>query len=311
MFFWGKKSEDNSSFASLLLNIKADEQVTRQLDILQRMAIIKVLSDGKSLGITGIDGKEYIAPTLVDVMKRLEGKKEFLAKKIKQGFTKIILVPFAAPIETIIKKYEETLIGHKKAGKLLATKENELEPDANMDLDPAHPINVWNEYKDGDIKNSFFYFPKKHDAIKHEGKTKLQLLADPMNAWQIVLVENMPNIPSLDKGKKIGGRKQIEAGKTPMDYLNMLKTKKDYVGEEGLSPEADLSYAITHLEETNQVINDWGGNGNLSYELGAFFASSDSVPCLGWNRDFNRSDLWKFSVTNKDLHIGIRVGIRI
>ncbi len=311
MFFWGKKSINSSDFTHLLLGIKIEEQIAKQTEILQKASLLKMLSDGKSLGIVGIDGKEYIAPTLADVTKRLDNKKDFVAEKIRQGFNKVILVPFGAPLESIIKKYEEALVGHKNASKLLATKENASEPDQNLDLDPTHPVNVWNEYKDGDIKNNFFYFPKKHDAIKHEGKTKLQLLADPMNAWQIILVENMPNIPSPDKGKKVGGRKQIEAGKTPKEYLNILESKKPYIGEEGLTPEADLSYAITHLEETNQVINDWAGLGNLSYELGAFFTSSDSVPCLAWNRDFNRSDLWKFSVTNNDLHIGIRVGIRI
>ena len=250
-------------------------------------------------------------PTLGEVVFRLENKKELAGRKIKQGFTKIIIVPFACPLEKIIKRYEETLKIHHAAGKLLATKEKKSDADLPLELNPDHPTNVWSECRDGDVKNNFIYFPKKYDKINHQGKNKLELLSDTKNAWQIFLVEDMPNIPLSGKGKTISHRRQIEAGKTPKEYLEMLQTNKTYQGEEGLTPEADLIYAITHLEETNQVVNDWQGKGNASYELGAFLFFSDSIPCFSWDRDFNRLDLWKFISSNTDSRTGARVGIRI
>ena len=69
--------------------------------------------------------------------------------------------------------------------------------------------------------------------------------------------------------------------------------------------------AAISLEETNQVINDWQGKGNISYDLGAFLFSSESVPWLSWDRDFHRADLWKLGIKNSDPHTGTRVGIRI
>src|SRR6185503_8559176 len=120
----------------------------------------QLLSDGKSLGIIGIDNKEYPMPALPDIMKRLEDRKELAERKMKEGFTKIILVPFACPLEVIIKKYEEALVRHSDGYGLLATKSAAGDRDEKLALDPANPINIWNEYKDGDVKNNFIYFPQ-------------------------------------------------------------------------------------------------------------------------------------------------------
>ena len=311
MFFLRKKSKDKEStaFISKMDILKIKEQLEKQVEILHKVGVLQILSDEKTLGMLGIDNKEYSVPTLQEVLLRLGNKKELVEKKIKQGFTKIIMVPFACPLEIIIKKYEETIIAHYNEGKLLATKEKITDIDEKLNLDLNQPINIWNECKDGDVKNKFIYFPKIYDKINHQGKTKLDLLLDPKNAWQIYLIEDMPNIPLVGKGKKIEHRRQIETNKTPMEYLEIIQTNKIYQGEEGLTPEADLIYAIIYLEETNQVINDWQGKGNVSYELGAL-VSSDNVSWLGWDRDFNRADLWKLDIWKKDPRSGARVGIR-
>ncbi|MBU0998964.1 hypothetical protein KKG24_01460 [Patescibacteria group bacterium] len=304
MFFWSKKPKKLEQFDAL----KLKEQIEKQVEILQRIGILENPLNGK---ILGIDNKEYNIPTLPEILQRLENKKELVKKKIEQGFTKVILVPFACPLEKIIRKYEETIIAHNSNSQLLATKEKESDMDERLELDLSHPVNIWSEYKDGDIKNNFVYFPETYDEINHKGKTKLELLSNPKNAWQIFLIENLPNLPSVGKGKTIGHRKQIETEKTPVEYLKMLHTNKAYQGEEGLNPEAELIYAITYLEETNQIINDWQGKGNISYELGAFLPSSNSIPWLSWDRDFKRADLWKLATWSSDPHTGARVGIRI
>ena len=211
----------------------------------------------------------------------------------------------------IIKKYEETLVKHNNAGILLATKGDISDKDEKLELSIDNPLNVWNEYKDADVKNSFVYLPEIYDKENHKGRTKTEILMDSNNSWQIFLIEDMPNIPVDGNGEKIKHRKQIETNKTPIEYLKMLHSDESYKGEEGFTPEAELIYAMTYLEEKNQVINDWQGKGNLAYDLGVFFVPSASLPWFGWNRDFKRADLWKFDITNKDLHVGARVGVRI
>lgn len=313
MFFWRKKSEyrENQAFIFQINNLKLKEQVERQINILSKVGILEVMLDGKTLGITGIDNKKYNVPTVDEIYQRLETKKNLVEKKIQQGFNKVLIVPFACSIELLAKKYEETIVNHYKSDSLLATKNKDTDPDERLSLDLTHPLNTWDECKFGDVKNNLVYFPERYDRLYHQGKTKTELLADPVNAWQIFLVENMPNIPSPGNGEKIGHRKQIETDKSPRKYLEMLHTDKDYKGEEGLTPEVDLIYAITCLEEKNQITNDWQGKGNVAYELGTFLVSSDGIPWLGWNRDFNRADLWKFNIENKDVHTGARVGIRV
>jgi len=314
MFLSGEKSKekDDLAFIGEMNSLKVKEQLEKQIIILQKIGILETLKSGKTLGIAGIDDKEYRVPTLEDILKRSVEKKELLRKKIKQGFTKILLVPFACSLEKIIEKYEEALMAHHNTGQLLATKEKIEEKDEPLELDTTHPINIWNELRDGDIKNSFVYFPTTYNKDNHQGKTKVELLfIDDKNAWQIYLMEDMPNIPSSNNGKKIGHRRQIEAGESPVAYLAMLQKNKDYQGEDGFTPEADLIYALFCLEETNQIVNDWQGKGNISCELGAFLVPSNGISWLSWDRDFKRADLWKLGIENRDPHMGPRVGIRI
>jgi hypothetical protein len=314
MFLFGEKSKekDNLAFIAELNSLKIKEQLEKQIVILQKTEILRTLKNGKTLGIFGVDNKEYRMPTLEEILKRLDEKKELVRKKVKQGFTKVLLVPFACPLGEIIEKYQQALLAHYNNRLLFATKEKTEEKDEPLELDSAYPINIWKECKDGDVKNNFAYFPTKYDKDGHQGKTKLELLfIDPKNAWQVLLVEDMPNIPNPENSKKVGHRRQIEAGKTPIEYLEMLQKDKDYRGEDGLTPEAELVYALIYLEETNQVINDWQGKGNISCQIGAFLVPSNGISWLGWNRDFKRADFWKMEVENRDSHIGPRVGISI
>ncbi len=314
MFGWGPKSKEKNEaiFVTGVNSLKIKEQLATQVEILRKVGLLEVLTDGKTLGIWGVDNKEYKVPTFEEILRSMVSKKDLINKKTEQGFTKILLVPFGCPIEKIINKYTEALVAHHNTGQLLATKEKPDEEDEVLELDTSHPINIWSECKDGDIKNSFVYFPKTLQKDEHQGKTKIELLfIDPKNAWQIFLIEDMPNIPSANQGKKIGHRKQFEVGKTPIEYLETLQKDKSYQGEEGLTPEADLIYSLFWLEEKNQVMNDWQGKGNISCGLGAFLVPSNGVPWLSWDRDFKRADLWKLSVESVDPHIGPRTGVRI
>jgi len=305
------KPKTQEGFQAVLERLKVKEQWQAQIKVLDRTGILEIFPDSKNLGVRGIDGKEYPVPTMQEITQRLETKRKLVEKKMEQGFTKMIMVPLAYPLDKLGKKYEKIILAHHKAGKLLATKEKPTDPDEKLELDENQPLYVWDEYNGADKNGKLVYFPKSFDSKNHKGKTKTELLSNPDEAWQIILVEDMPNIPREGKGETIKERKQIEANKTPSDYLKMLQTDKAYQGEEGLIPEADLIYAITHLEETNQVTNDYQGKGSLSYQVGAYFPSAGYVPCSSWYRDYRLADLNGYDPSDRSVSYGARVGVRV
>lgn len=162
--------------------------------------------------------------------------------------------------------------------KLLATKKDKNDPDQPLELDASQPVRITDEYKGSDkAGEELVYGVEKLDKKNHGGKTKLAGEAPsawqkPLKAgWSLILVEDLPNIPRANQGKTLGERTQIEEGKSPIEYLAMLKNNEFYQGEVGMTPEEQIFYAIMHLEKINQVIDDEQGNGSESFQLGVYF----------------------------------------
>ena len=292
--------------------LKIKEQWGSQIKILSKLGILEIFPDSKNLGIRGIDGKEYPVPKPEEILKQLEAKKEMILEKMEQGFIKLIIEPFAYSFDALSEKYKKAIVQHHKDGKLLATKENPTDPDEKLELDTNQPLWRWEDgYSKCDTEDKIVYFPKEFSK-NHGGKTKKELLAsDSSNAWRIWLVEDMPNIPREGKGKEVGKRHQLEANKSPTEYLKLLQTKSEYKNESGLTPEADIMYALTNLEETNQVTNDYQGKGLLSYQIGAYFPSSGYVPYSYWNRAARRAYLYRSGPTDRHEYYGVRAGGRV
>src|SRR3989344_5405008 len=292
--------------------LKIKEQWGSQIKILSKLGILEIFPDSKNLGIRGIDGKEYPVPKPEEILKQLEAKKEMILEKMEQGFIKLIIEPFAYSFDALSEKYKKAIVQHHKDGKLLATKENPTDPDEKLELDTNQPLWRWEDgYSKCDTEDKIVYFPKEFGA-NHGGKTKKELLAsDSSNAWRIWLVEDMPNIPREGKGKEVGKRHQLEANKQPKEYLELFRTKSEYKNESGLTPEADILYALTNLEEKNQVINDYQGKGLLSYQIGAYFPSSGYVPSSCWFRVGRQAYLNWDDPTDRLECYGVRAGVRV
>ena len=299
------------------------QQYEKQIDIL-RDACGFELESGE-VGITGIDGKDYPVPTQEEIAVLVVENREFIEKKKEQGFTKLLLVPFGMKLEYLIHAYKDVITRHKETNKLFATKKDQNDQNEDLvplDLDKDQPVWTWDEYEDADVNGKLVYYPDKFDEEGHQGKTKTELLKES-GGWNILLIEDMPNIPETDP-KTVGGRTQIDAfgnamekflsGKevpTPKEYLSFLDHEEAYQGEQGMSPEDQLMYAISHLEETNQVIDDYQGNGKISYQVGAYFPSSGDVPNAYWDRDDRRANLHRVDVDNRLDHCGVRSAVRI
>ena len=310
---WFKpKQEKQEKKEGNLETLKIKEQWASQVKLLSKLGILEIFPDSKELGIRGIDGKEYPVLRPEDILQRLEAKKEIILEKMEQGFTKIVIEPFAYSFDTLSEKYKKAILDHHKNGKLLATKEKPTDPDEPLALDENEPLWRWEDgYSHCDTEDKLVYFPKEFSK-NHGGKTKRELLAsDASNGWNVWLLEDLPNIPREGKGQEVGKRKQLETNKTPSEYLKFLQTKSEYKNESGLTPEADVMYALTNLEETNQVTNDYDGKGSISYQVGGYFLSSGDVPDSYWHRGNRQAHLGRRDPTPRRSLFGVRVGVRV
>jgi len=78
-----------------------------------------------------------------------------------------------------------------------------------------------------------------------------------------------------------------------------------------MTSEEQIIYAIKHLEETNQVIDDYSGKGSASYQLGAFFSASSYVPYAYWRRGARQADLGGRGPGGSDSGSGVRAAVRV
>jgi hypothetical protein len=292
-------------------SLEAEKQYQSQIEIFTGLGILKKLESGQ-MGIIDINGKEQPIPTLEEINQRIEAKQEILEKKQEQGFTKLLIVPFGMKLDDLREIYKKQILKHHKEGKLLATKEKEADRDEPLGLDESQSLWTWEEYEKADINNNLVYYPEQLDKDNHKGKTKKELLNESVdNAWNIILIEDMPNIPAEGKGKTKAERKQFEANQTPREYLKTIQSDPQYQHEQGMTPEDQLIYSIIHLEQTNQVIDDYQGKGKISYQIGAFFPSSVDAPSASWLRGSRQAALGRVIADDRGDNIGFRPAVKV
>lgn len=304
-----ESSKSKESLSSIETRLRLREQYDQSLALLNKTGLLQILPESESFGLVGLDGKEYPMPKYKEVLERLEANKEKLTTKIEQGFTKLLITPFAMPLGDLVERYKRVILKKHKEGKLLATKKDPKDPDEKLELDTQNPMYVWEQYKQADDKGTLVYYPTAFSA-NHGGKTKKELIKDGQ-AWDISLIEDLPNLPSERQGKTLNKRKQLEANKTSIEYLKITQTDAPHEGESGFTPEQWLTYAITHLESTNQVIDDYSGNGKLAFLIGSYFPGAGVVPGACWDRDSRRAALGGSDPAGRDSGYAVRVSVRV
>jgi hypothetical protein len=253
------------------------EQYNSQIEILTNTGLIEKLSNGQ-YGLIGIDSKKYNIPSYKEIVDKIKAKAELLKLKKEQGFTKLIITPFGLPLNALIEKYKKVILAHHKKDTLLATDGSKL------DLNIEDPIHVYSNYLDSDINGNLKYYPKQFDDINHGGQTKQEILNETKSGFNIIFIEDMPDLPKENANIVIGNRKKPEANKTPNDYLKLIQTDPQYKDESGLTIEDWLTYAITQLEEKNQVIDNWQGQGKACWNIGTYH-NSGAVSNADWSRE--------------------------
>lgn len=287
-----------------------EQEITAQYEdmigVFTRTEILQRLETGE-MGIIGIDGKEYPIPTIEDVLAQMREKAEVLGPKMEQGFRKLLVVPFGMKVEDLAYKYGQTLLEHHKNGGLLATKDEKDERDIRLKLNTVKPVEIPGN---ADMLGELVYYPEEF-SIFPNGKKKEELLDIRAVGWKILLVEDLPNLPAQGFGVQIGGRLQLEANMSPRTYLELLKSDSMYTNEIGMTPEDWLTYALLHLEETDQVIDDWEGNGKCANLPGAYFADVHNVPYFYWNRFYGGALLSYIYPEYENDQQGVRTAVSV
>lgn len=274
-----------------------EEQYFVQVENLRSSGLLETLPLSQKEGIIGVDGSEYPLPTPEDIAARfnrlcmfitdsegVEGEHE-IAKKFEQGFTKLLLVPFALPLERLIAAYAQEL--EKKSAKrelysYLRNEQGDVERKLIEGLKKEHAIFFSVPFND-----ALRYYPTYLSDEKIDpGMRKENLIKDvrgdssgASGGWNIIFAEQNPSIPQLNKGNVVGGRKPFEAGDYPISYLQKIKKNPLYKHEQGLTPEDWVTYALSHLQEHNEILDDWEKS-SLCYLLGAYHKTSGQVPSV-------------------------------
>ena len=273
------------------LSLELPQQFEREIGMLERAGLIE------NGGIIGIDGKFYAVPTLDDVLRRANEKREILQEKFKQGFTRLQIIPFALPLSKFHAAAERAVKEHHANKKLFAPKKSPTDPDEQLQLDTNEPVWRWNDLKGADTNQNLKYYPDKFDPEQHGGKTKQVVITSGLhgitNGFQFQLVEDDVNIPRAGANITIGGRTRIEAGKTGHEYLANIGTGQ-YAHESGRTYEAWYTRLLSQLNEKDEVIDDWQGNGSASLLTGNYMPASGGVGVAYWNRGNRRAEVgWR------------------
>ena len=296
-----------------------------QISAFEKARVFEQLKSGER-GITDIRGTEQAFPSLLEVVARLKEKRAIVEAKARQGLTRTQVTPVGMPLDTLRERYRTRIREHyadkpdpqdptKRISdpartKLFAAKEKPTDPDVPLELDTNEPLWTYDEYVGGDVNGKLVYFPTQFDQQNHGGKTKAEVIAQ-VGAWQIILTEDNPILPAQNQGKDIGGRKQLEAGKSSVDYLGELTTNPMYQHESGFLTEDWLTLAIIRLETTNQVLDDWQGKGKISRNIGQYFPASGRVPDANWRRDDRQALLGGDVPARAADHIAVRSAVRV
>lgn len=295
-----------------------------QIAILSEAKILyEVEVDGKKeIGMFDIDGNFCRIPTEKEIIDRMRNKQELLKEKREQGFGRFLLVPFGIPLKelveafgNVLKAYYVTMPDPKDPNKKIPDPEktkvwgnfynsaiNNFERQPVV-LDEQEPVVFFMNIDGDEPEQGLVYYPKNLDRINHFGQTKREILqqqdTDHLNGWDILLLPLDKDIPPKGEERNINERVEIAAGKEASNYFNLLNlhnetrvVDKQYRGEEWMTPEAWIAYALSELIQNHEILEE---NGVTALNLGAFLPMEGDpdffwgrVPAVSLNRESNQ-----------------------
>lgn len=264
--------------------------------------------------LTGPDGKNAVigknemrknAPTSFgSVFDKLKQNPQLL-EKVEQGFIEPLVVPIGFSPAMLTEAMGKEIARYHSEGKLRSSDGTKLR------LDTSEPVWMWGDYKNADANGSLVYSPERFDAKNHGGKTKKDIITPSLHAgWQLHFVEKLQNIPREGKGQDVGGRKQIEANKSPNQYLELMRAE-GHALEQGWTPEEWQAMFLKRLAETGGEVLDDYQTGAACYCTDAYFPASGDVPSAYWGRGFAQASVDWLDADSRNPDVGFRAGVRV
>ncbi len=277
-------------------------EYARCVSALNHTNILTPMPESESLGVIGLDGKEYPLPTLEQVAELFGYNSELVAKKGLQGFERLELIPLAMPLPLLIDRLKAAIIKHAAERKIYQTRHLPSDPLIPVRVNAEKQVWIWETLREKLDTNEVVYFPQEYSS-NHQGLTKLEVINNgricAVPGWSVGLVESFPIMPQPGEAKTIGSRNQLEIGFSPNEYLRTLKGEA-YQGETGKTLEDFITKFLTQLETTDEVSNEVVDN-NALWCLGQYIKIpyADCVPTGRWIRSVGRSRLDMHRTNNK------------
>lgn len=98
---------------AVIESMNLTQQYHRSIEVLLRFGLLIVLPESRTLGIIGEDGLEYPVPTLEEITEAVAAQPELYAKKMKAGFTELLLVPLGVPLSVLLEKLIQQFGNHR------------------------------------------------------------------------------------------------------------------------------------------------------------------------------------------------------
>jgi hypothetical protein len=252
--------------------------------------------------VIGIDGKEYPVPTHEQLQEVFARNKELVDRKMRQGFTQLQLTPIAMPASRLIGLMRSAIVRHAAEGLIYQTRRSPSDPLVPVRVNAEKQVWLWDTLEQALDGDDLVYFPQEYSS-NHRGQTKLEVVNSrricAVPGWSVGLIEKLRIMPEQGQGKTTRGRRQLEVGHSPREYLQTLQTET-YEGETGKTLEDFITDFLTHLETTDEVSNDVNDH-NALWCLGQYLRISyaEVVPTGRWVRDVGRVRLDMHRTGNK------------
>lgn len=269
---------------------------------LERAGILMALPKSERMGVVGVDGEEYPVPTREEVVELFARNGELVGVKLGQGFDRLEFTPMAMSVAGLIERMEAAIVRHGAERRIYQTRRSPDDALVPVRVNREKHVWVWETLREALDGEKLAYFPQEYSS-EHGGLTKVEASHDGricgVAGWSVGLVESTPVMPRQGEGKTLGGRRQLEIGSSPREYLGTLKMEA-YRGETGRTVEDFITRFVTHLETADEVSNDVD-DGNALWCLGQYMkiAYAEVVPTGRWHRKIGRVRLDMHRTGNK------------
>ena len=285
-----------------------ESEYARCVTALDRAGILTLIPGSGSAGIIGIDGREYPLPAREEVAALFDRNRELVERKVPQGFERLALTPIAAPLPLLIDRMRAAVLRHAGEGTIVRTRRSPFDPFVPVRVNPEKTVWVWETLRQAFDTDRLVYFPQedrghRKGEAEYQGQTKSEAINNKnicaIPGWSVGLIESTPIMPGPGEGTILAGRRQLEIGLSPREYLRILQ-EPAYAGETGTTLEDFITGFLTRLETTNEVSNDISDN-NALWCLGQYMKIpyAEVVPTGRWHRPVGRVRLDMHRTGNK------------